>query len=89
MLGGGLEGLRFGVRSLEFGVWGSEFCLLSSRGCGPSQPRCTEINTGFTAPTERTPSRESASNVPRVVATMRDGSASNGVRADSTRIAKI
>jgi hypothetical protein len=42
MLGGGLEGLRFGVRSLEFGVWreefgvwGSEFCLLSSRGSVP------------------------------------------------------
>jgi hypothetical protein len=35
-------------------------------GCGPSQPRCAEINTGFTAPTERTPSRESASNVPSV-----------------------
>jgi len=48
-----------------------------------------KLNTGFTAPTERTPSRGSASNVPRVVATMRDGSASDGVHADLTRIAKI
>jgi hypothetical protein len=38
MIGGGLEGLRFGVRGLEFGVRGSVFCLLPSRGCGPSQP---------------------------------------------------
>jgi len=26
-------------------------------GCGPSQPRFADINTSFTAPTERTPSK--------------------------------
>jgi hypothetical protein len=83
----GLEGLRFGVWSLEFGVLNSVFSGLRSLAAAVRR----KLNTGFTAPTERTPSssRGSASNGPRVVATMIRGSASNGVHADLTRIAKI
>src|SRR4029077_17427288 len=39
-------------------------------GCGPSQPLPAVNRHHFTAPTERTPSRESASNGDSLVATM-------------------
>jgi hypothetical protein len=72
MLGGGLEGLRFGVWSSGFGVWvrssaftfrsdGSVFCLLGVRSLAVVAGR--KLNIGFTAPTERTP-RGSADNGP-------------------------